>query len=920
MPFGSIDQSENAVTPFRRTHVEFDLNEPVTVQQAVSFERVFEQMARGASSQRTNVILKEGIGWRIKSYFDVDWYAGERTSGQAGFLQVSAGTLAVAPGVEESKRHRSITGSEVPGIDTGASSDLATTAAPYYRRMWANGDDVSTLSLSTSSFNQPNATGRTYKMDRHFESVQQYGLERDFVFRIDLAGVRWSSTDGITTLYFPGPASETRGDTAGSYSTGRGEYALDLQGDGTAVLYERLTTGTPYTWKERFRLQWATPGAVFGHHHTIKISCTRTQVMGGGAGGTITFTMGHFAWNSPRKTAVDALAYIIEVNGKFNNQQSVVYKVPVASGTTPSSNQCQLRVDIRRDIRAAEVAIGVGKFFPTGQLICDKFNLSGDMIGASGPPLILDWFCDIPTSGEGGDGAAIDVKLYSAHTGAELPSPTVLGTHRKSYPIPAYSGGLTKTFYVVADFTAASSGNLSPTLISWKVQRDAWIQETGQTGVDFVTDSEAGDTLLTRVITGIETTGAERDITHETAVIRGADLLGTFDPLKIRSGIPITVSTEYDEADPSKRLYLFDGYVTPTDTIPIPGGGDTGMDNLKQLPNKDAYLFELQSAGKWKRLQELHFPVLQELWQDGANGSYKVTDMVKAFLAWAGFDSSQVEVDDDPIKLYGKGSDSFFGTEPLASVIDVCQSLLMDYLGWFLVWDRNLGDFGKWKAVKQVRGPNYTNVAAFITTGPPQTDTENRVVHNINSYPLANTLGDGFTYTDTAPTVFINKGSIRKRILPPEGNWLYVSTVSGGGSAGTDEYVTVTGWNPNSYNFDPENPTADPNNRDYLGRIVPLYYIVPSLQILGGKDTNRGAIKRLWRRIYDVSCHAIDMMDFEAPLLALDNESEVGKKRILRHYDPVTIDGVQYLIRNHNIRYQKDSVQMAMIQAERPNF
>jgi hypothetical protein len=78
------------------------------------------------------------------------------------------------------------------------------------------------------------------------------------------------------------------------------------------------------------------------------------------------------------------------------------------------------------------------------------------------------------------------------------------------------------------------------------------------------------------------------------------------------------------------------------------------------------------------------------------------------------------------------------------------------------------------------------------------------------------------------------------------------------------------------------------------------------------------------RRIYDQACHGTKVVPFIAPLaLVVDpNDGFQVNPRPLRYYDPVTItdNGAvsQWLVRNCNPIYKKDSVQYASYELEAP--
>lgn len=904
-----------AVTPYRQTHVVIDENQTVLLQPAVSFERLASQMCRTSSKQRDNVQLRPGIGWQIKHYGDIPDYAFERTVAQDSWLSVTAGTLTVASGVDAANRARKVSSTEITGMSPASS--VATSSAPYHRRLWKDTDDVSTLTLASDSTAFPGPTDLTtdpaYAIDRIAVSVEQFNEGDNFVFNFDLPGVKVSTPDEVGRFSFPAPASTTE------QTTGRGEYCARFFGTGRAVVEERLLDSLE--WEQRFSFQYSTPQTVFGHHHTVAILSSKNIVEGGGAGGAITFRCGNFAQvpHGVIGAVLETMYMLTTLNDSDINQQTT-YQIPRFKNPPPTNYHCQLRVDLRRDLRGAEFAIARPKFVAGGVLTDDHFKLNGLSIGSQ--PLFLQWYVDMPTVGDGGTGATFDIKLYSVLTGLEVPSPTTIDANTKSYPNPGIftdpitgEKKLDDEFYIVATFGSSDNRLHSPTLTSYKVYRNAVGDESGTTEYEIRTSSAGGKKVITLATEHIDITGAEKDITHSTAMVHGVNLLGGADSLTFRSGMPLGIWTAYDATDATKKCWLFDGYVDPTDTSPVTGGA-----RLSGFPAANAYFMQLQCQGKWKRLKEQSFQIVQQLFQHGDGSLWRVTEMVHAILNYAGFQDSEIDVPDDPMLLYGKGGSNFFGTDPRANHLDIIQQLLFDYLGWFLVWDRNLGDTGKWRALPQVRAP-YTNVCAFISGPPPQNDGNTRIVSFLPSYPLASTLSDGLTYTDAAPTGFINKGTIQNRILPPEGNLLYCSTISGGTALGVKKHQTIVRPNYKSYNFDPAHPTADPAHRDFLGRCVPIYYLNPSLLANDAQGDFAGnALARIWRRIFDIACHAVDIRTFEAPLMIIDNEAEDGKKRILRYYDPVSIDGEQFVVRSCSPSYEKDSVQMAMYQCERPNF
>jgi hypothetical protein len=107
--------------------------------------------------------------------------------------------------------------------------------------------------------------------------------------------------------------------------------------------------------------------------------------------------------------------------------------------------------------------------------------------------------------------------------------------------------------------------------------------------------------------------------------------------------------------------------------------------------------------------------------------------------------------------------------------------------------------------------------------------------------------------------------------------------------------------------------TADPTHPDYIGYEVPLLYIDPNL-------STEAAVKWIARRLYDVMAHAIKGIRFTAPLLLVTDSSDTYQKRprMLRYYDPVLVDGIQFLVRSCNPSYKKDGMQFATYELEAP--
>ena len=885
------------VTPNRRTHIICDDTQQVLIEPAFSFERMATQMARTSSARASNVIRRPAVGWRVANYFDLAQWSSERTEAQSGYLTQSGSSLRVASGVMEFYGNRAVTNTELPTVQSGGSGSVATQSVPKQRRGFVAGANLSTyvLSADQTAFPSPDTTDANYVMDRIASSAAAYapGI---FVFEFEVYGIQNAATDGLFTMYFPGPAGKN------ADGTGNGQYALKCYGTGRAKLFERKSDASG--WIERMTLTFAVAGAVFGNSFRFAIESGSVVAPGGGVGGFVLVRMGHavarpiaFETNIGAAT-VHAVEQIIDFD---LTSHDTVYKVPIY-GDAPASQDCQLRVDVRRDLRGIDFWVAAPHYFSSGYLIDDFITTPG--LFSNNNPFTLEW----KTVNNGG---SIDAELHyinPADNSDVTMTPLAPGTNnKKMYAAPSYgTSGPPTQYYVKFSFTATATA--SPYLQAFKLYRSALYNATGTTPFEI---RSGGDNpqVITKAATEFSIIGPDRDITHETATIHGADLLNNMTVLRTRS-FPVRIETEYDSSDSSKRLILFDGIAQRVDQDRLRGGA-----RPSGFPVRNAYRFTINANGPWQRLQEQNFVnVLQTMFNYSDGLPFKATDMVKAILQWAGYPDSEINIPDSPIRLWGKNASSWIGLEPYFNAADVIQRIMYEYLGWTLIRDYNAGSHGKWRAIQPSVAP-YTNVCAFLTSPQPQSDSQLRLASDVTGYPLASTLSDGLTYKATAPVVYISN-ALRSYVVPPEANMVHVTAVGQSTSAGANTVYSQTLVNPKSYNFYPDKPTADPTNPDYLGRMVPLYYMNPSLAAAGEDTQTLAAVTWIARRLYDVSCLAIKMSDFEAPLVPLVHEDDSSRRRTLRYYDPVSIDGQQYLIRNYNPAVSKDSKQMAMVQVQ----
>jgi len=279
-----------------------------------------------------------------------------------------------------------------------------------------------------------------------------------------------------------------------------------------------------------------------------------------------------------------------------------------------------------------------------------------------------------------------------------------------------------------------------------------------------------------------------------------------------------------------------------------------------------------------------------------------------------------IAIDDLPVTFYPIDEQKFQSfLNPLDSVSKFLKEVCRNYLNRFLWFDENYGPDGKWILIAPATAPYEPK--AYFTLKHPTTfhnDGIPRVPQRMESYGMFTTASG-----KQIPIVPIRPGTIQSRVIPPEVNEITVSSVTS--LLGTRENVrhTLTLNNPISYDFYPGHRTSDPNHPDYLGRRVSGWVFDPyfATHALSSEDGQPNPMLYSYaKRLFDMACLAVKQTVFTAPLVLIPHEKEPGRVRPLRFYDPVSIDGQDWIVRSVNIAYSKDFDQIAVYELEAPRF
>jgi len=858
MPGFGSNEIQVKVTPNRRTHVVFDMDDKVLTEPAFSIERICGEIARTTAAQLSNVSLVPDLGWSLRPHSERVSYLTERTELGSHVLDIGSGLFA-ATGFTSKKGYRAPSNTEMPDVATGASANLLTAGLPMIQKDVSGGDTwASALDADQSAFPSPATDEDTLVMDRAIVSDESDSPDKSIIFVFYCPGALQHNANKIATLYFTAnPGLDENG-------TGDGSYAVAFRGDGRATLYERKFGFD--TWIERFTFRYTTgnqPGQVF---HTVVIqkrSCFSALT---GPGGAITFRLGH----TDGQSFFSYVSDIMRVLEGGNKLASVTYRIPRIRKFVFTIFERPLRVDIRRDLRCS-VSLAWDRFPTEGELRDDPFSM--EFFPTDQEDIALTWSRCQP------EGCTLTMRLYRSDTDAELVQ--VREGASGKYRIYQCPEGV-NSFYAKAFFTG--DGSKSAILKAYKCFRNPVAQTLSVGEKEFAN------------LRKISITGQERDPSHESADVSIANILADASILTTRGSIGTRIETEWGDSfsDPPNRCVLFRGYTVRANAQ------KKGSQNLPYAP--DWKHFEVSLTGCWQRLAENVSEVRQAFWDYELDLPYKVTDAVRDMLGWCGFDT---DIPDLEVRLFSQDTNSKAFMEPLTPLGDAIAKMVDEYLGHFLYFDANAGTYGKWKLIAPSVGPTYSNKAEFVygseaSAGAP--------VMSLTSYSQS---------TPTAPIV---KGSMYSWVKPPEANLIVVSTIGALTSQGTPRRMTSVLVNPFSYDF-LNTGGLDTNHPDYLGRVVKMFVMNPALA--GGakseEDIER-AVNWTARRIYDVAAHAIKMVTFQAPLVLIEHEDDSNKRRPLRYYDPVLVNGEQFLIRNVNPAYAKDHVQMAQYEVEAPRI
>lgn len=869
------------LTPYRKTHVRFDLAHNTLREAAFYMFRSAHQIAQGhagqAASQNWQYLESNAIA--IKAWQDDPSNLHWKTDSAGAIIGLS--DLTTIPGYVSRPTFRAPT--DLNGVTVDPS--VQATGDNFLIKTVRAGDSwAQSLSSDISSFGQiPSSSTGNVSLDRHFVGKKVYGDNHAFMVRITIPASAPAYKDSVGAIYFGGPINGQGG------TDPTGVYCLEFTGWGGVNLYMQEPNGSG-----GFVFRTIDRWVAFHRSSTTQVILCRIWPHYA-ADGTplIQFDTDTAGGQSPGSGNLITSYY-----GGKTAGNSHVWRGWVVNGL-PVTGHGPIRVDIPRQLRPP-IQISVLKFLSPAFIFDDAFAL--DWFPTILSDLTLIWQYSTPLD------STVEGSIYDFGTGDEL----MLVDQGPGYKTYKINPG--QSFYN-AKFTLTPSSDMtkSPLLYGYKVLRGAVY------GPIFPGEWDVQDTYPLAAARDYSITGPDKDYTHESASLTIDDLGGNLTRLNNRARIRTQIETEYHPTDPTLRSVLFSGYVDRAGgkqmgTIAREGLGGAGA--IKQYPSPDWKRFAVTCSGVWRRLKEkLTMQRVYLLGDDGQQQPYKVTDVCRKMLIWAGFSPGEIDIPDNPTQFQPStgGADEAM-IEPLAEIGDVVAGFLHEYLGWILIYDGNAGFGGMLRAI--VPPPLYGPYVPLynISFDTPAAGKAQHRPESYGSYGWVATQPGGPGSEVNIPTVFPRKRTFEPHVKPPEANAVHVT---GTGlvlpQSGGQYQLNQWAWNPKSYDFFVDEHgapiiTADPDHPDYIGDLLPVVVVNTSL-------SSQHTVDLLTRRVYDVSCHAQKWFQVQVPLpLVIDpNDANQRAPRPPRYYDPLTVTkgGVVtvWLTRSCNPFWRKDAFQ-----------
>ena len=880
------------VFPYRKTIATFDDYNPSCVQPRFMYTRSFDMMAQSLSAVKDNVVLDEGIGWRLRSYMDSYKDVQELTDADEGILRTSDGSLVAAPGITQFNSF-----AKQPLLGASYTGGVQDVGSPMLEKRVAAGASFDQqLTADAASFPPGLTDDDTVPLDRVLVSRDNHEPWDGILFVFDFPSASTGST-APAKGYFCGPAGSDPASASDAGLLGLGQYCLKAYQSGVAVLAEKRQNGT---WIERDSWLWA-PSAVqiangVAYFH-IRSNC-RQMPNGSFQGSVLTIRSSAFPQADLSTYSGPSIALGMALIS-MSHPTTHVYRAPRRT-QQPTSLQ-KLRVDLHRLMRV-KVQIAKHKYYAPGRLVDDVISFGCPLQSPAGLPTYLYIYMKRIKP----DGTELTLEVQDEHgaylTQVGLPIETPTTTIYKFTPTAKQ-----RFAKVSIDFYTDETAFKTPILESYTLFRDSVFSTENPLTPLEIPIWHSPPALPQAVISSVAIEPQDVSQEAEAATIVVEDMSDALlSILDERTMVPIRIETRTSATDATKKAWLFTGYVVnpehtttrhnPLAVSPYPSRGGRKT-------------YTLNCVGEWAASSEQYTTKRAPWISDVTSGNFKITDIIRIMYGNL-FPAAMVDVPDLPITLFGQNPEDWV-TDPGTRIMDFTSTLAEEYLGAYATFDGAAGTRGMQRLLMP-KYPPYNNLAVFQEDGPGI----GKLPHFVPSYGTttsANMQVVQYCYVKATPKP-------QKRIEKAEGNFVLVQGAGVGQNAAlrdsrTASLITQFAVKVDSYNFLGLAPGTSgyPSglSAEFRNRQVPI-------QVIDFKLGTQDAVDWRTRRIYDRACWARVFISFVAPLLTVTDVTDPvqTRERRLRYYDPVmykTHDGTlrQCLVLKCRPTIVKDHIQMA---------
>ncbi len=864
----SESYKQGLITPDRQVTVTWDLTEEIYT------EPIYHHRRRGGELfplATENVIKLKSNCWVLQPVNDLNV---QHESEDAHQYTMRLSDFVAADVLSEAAFQRLYT--EL--ADIGADADVDDTGDYFITKRIAAGASWDNEILDIES--RPLLPTSLYPMDRIARGPRSgfHPTDQGYIVKFILPGAPLQTPDWFAAIAFGG----TIIGTTTAPHTGYGRFYLALSGDGRARLHEWIDDA----WQEVNQWRFSRPPDVANSACVLRIlphapNFIEFSFFTGGGGFSPLATPNEQAFAAARDAvgesgSSDVYVHMVEDRSTIGNGSAAYYPVTGAGN---------IAIDMRRDLRA-RFQVSRLQYPASGILVDRPFqlleNLSIDHVIRVVPiGFTTNIFLTAITGLEG--------RAEEHHTGGGGTSLVDAdeeldfngGTHTVHGQQPPASGKA-RARITLSNFELAGQRWHTPVLTAYEVARNG--EKT-----TVIHGEKVGGTLR-----GVQIEGAGVQMEHERATLVIDDVSNELEFLRTRSGRSVLIETTYDPADLSKKSALFRGYVGRATATRM---GKVGQ----EYPSPEWRRYQVECAGMWERLEGGFFEQLISFADDTTSPSgpsstqkqpWKVTDAIRYICMLAGVPESQLDIFDDPLRLFpGPNQDDEVLTPNMSTTYrEFIETLATLYFGAFFVADPSAGANGMFRLV---RPPLGTETPLWdFTLDPP---VGNALPHLSASYGANRSpvlLGD-------------NAPPLNTYIIKPEANIIRVIGKPEPAKNGLETHQQI---------LPPFNPISGPLDEiDKLPYLRPTLYKDPTLP-------DQNSVDWVARRLYQFVARGRKFTQFCAELVLVEPDDPlmtVRKRRPLRIGDMITIGGAEkWMVHSVTPSWHQSGMMTAMYECQ----